>query len=206
MPKIRIRPSSGGGLVRGAAAVAAGLVVSVLLLSASTPPRLHPVAVVTTAVSAGTVLAAADISNLMVAAPPAGALTVEQAEGRYAQTPLYPGDTVSAEQVGPSWGAAAGDVKVVVPVTAAGSALAQPGGYVEVYGMTTAAIGSAPAVTLLAPRAKVLGVYTTSATPITASSPGAPALVALAVTPAEAQAIVPYEGSGATVTLVDIPQ
>lgn len=122
--------------------------------------------------------------------------------GRYAQVNLYAGETVTSTQIGRRYGAGTGQVEIVVPVTAAGSALAQVGQTVAVYGALPGTSGGTDAITELVASAKVIGVYTQAAQAVTPQTPGTPALVALAVSQQQAQAILSYEGSGASVTLV----
>ena len=74
-----------------------------------------------------------------------------------------------------------------------------------VYGTMPGASGALPTITQLGASAKVVGVYTAGAVAITAQVPGAPALVALAVKPAQATAVLPYMGQGETIMLVARP-
>ena len=190
-------------LLRGGLALAAGALAAGVTLAGVQKPHLRPIPVIVQAVPVGQVVTAEDLGTILVALPPAGGITQSSAiVGEYAQVGLTPGETVTAAQLGRSSGPAAGQVRVVVPVTAADSALAATGETVVVYGTMPAASGTLPTVTELVPTARVVGVYTEGAVAITAEVPGAPALVALAVTPAEAMAIMPYMGQGETIMLV----
>ena len=198
-------PKSTGqkALLRGGLALVAGVVVAGVILAGVQKPHVYPVPVITQAVPAGQMVTAADLGTMLVTLPSAGAIVQESAiVGEYAQVGLYPGETVTSALVGRSYGVGAGQVRVVVPVTAADSALAVTGETVTVYGTMPGASGALPTVTQLVPSAKVVGVYTAGAVAITLQAPGAPALVALAVTPAQATAILPYMGQGETILLV----
>lgn len=198
-------PKSAGQrtLLRGGLALIAGALTAGVILAGVQKPHLQSVPVIVQAVPAGQMVTAGDLGALLVALPPAGAITQPSAiVGRYAQVGLAPGETVTAALIGRSYGPSAGQVRVVVPVTAADSALAVTGETVGVYGTMPAASGALPTVTELVPSAKVVGVYTEGAVEITPEAPGAPALVALAVTPAQATAILPYMGQGETIMLV----
>ena len=194
-------------LLRGGLALVAGVVMAGVILAGVQKPHVYQVPVITQAVPAGQMVTAADLGTMLVTLPPAGAIVQESAiVGQYAQAGLYPGETVTPSQIGHnSYGAGAGQVRVVVPVTAADSALAITGETVTVYGTMPGASGALPTVTQLVASAKVVGVYTAGAVAITAQAPGAPALVGLAVKPAQATAILPYMGQGATIMLVARP-
>lgn len=195
-------------VLRGGLALAAALVLAIALLAGTAKPHLYPVLVVTQPVPAGAQVAATDLGTLFVAVVPAGALTNPGAvAGQYAQVPLYPGDTLTASQIGQPFGPGTGQVQVVVPVSPAESALANVGQTVAVYGSTTSTDPNHLAtVKDLVPRAKVTGIYTSAAVAITPQAPGTPALVSLAVTPAQAAQLLPYlAGQGGSVWLVALP-
>ena len=193
-------------VLRGGLALLAALTLAGFVLHASGRPRLYSVVLVTHSVPLGTAIAAQDVGTLEVASLPAGAVTsLASAIGRYAQVPLEAGGTLTAAEVGPPLHAGRGQVQVVVPVSAAESALAVAGDLVAVYG-TTAPPGKQTRVTEIIPQALVLGAYTSAGNPITSLTPGTPALVALAVTPAEVAAILPYaSGQGSSLYLVRQP-
>ena len=193
-------------LTRGALALVAGVVMAGVILAGVQKPHVYPVPVIVQTVPAGEMVTAADLGTMLATLPPAGAITQKSAiVGQYAQVGLYAGETVTPTQIGRSYGAGAGQVRVVVPVTAADSALAVTGETVTVYGTMPTASGALPTVAQLVPSAKVVGVYTAGAVAITAQAPGAPALVALAVTPAQATSVLPYMGQSETLMLVARP-
>ena len=201
-------PKSTGqkALLRGGMALVAGVVMAGVILAGVQKPHVYPVPVIVQTVPTGQMVTAADLGTMLAALPPTGAINQESAiVGHYAQVSLYLGETVTPAQIGRSYGAGAGQVRVVVPVTAADSALAVTGEVVTVYGTMPGASGALPTVTQLVPSAKVVGVYTAGAVAITAQAPGAPALVALVVKPAQATAILPYMGQGETIMLVARP-
>ncbi len=191
---------------RALLALVAAVAVAGVVISHTQHRHLYPLVTVVQAVPLGGQISAADLGTVLVTAVPQGAITSSMsAVGRYAQEPLAPGSTLATAEVGPPLRAGRGEVRVVVSVTPSSSALATTGETVSVYGVVPGPNGALPTVTLLAPAARVIGVYTSGAVPITTLAPGAPALVALAVTPAEATAILPYMTQSQAVVLVALP-
>ncbi len=191
---------------RALLALVAAVAVAGVVISHTEHRRLYPLVTVVQAVPVGGQITAADLGTVLVAAVPPGAVTSPMSVvGRYAQEPLAPGSTLVTTEIGPPLRAGHGEVRVVVAVTASASALATTGETVSVYGVVPGPNGALPTVTLLAPAARVIGVYSSGAVPITSQAPGAPALVALAVTPAQATAILPYMTQSQAVVLVALP-
>jgi hypothetical protein len=199
-------------LWRGGLAMLAALVVLAVAARLTARPRLTRVVVVTAPVAAGAPVTPADWGWMTVAgSPPAGALTAPPDPGLLAQAPLWPGETLTAPVLGRTFGGLPrGRVRVVVPVTAAQSALVQVGSRVDVMAAIHTPAGAVAALAA-AVHVPVIGVYNASGGPIvtTGSAAAAPALVALAVTPPQLQALLPLltgaAGSGTTFWLVADP-
>ena len=193
-------------VLRGGVALLAALALAGFVLHSTVRQRLYPEVLVTQSVPIGTQIAAQDLGTLWTAAAPSGAIVAPSSVvGRYAQVPLYAGETLTATQVGPPLHAGHGQVQLVVPVSAAQSALATVGDMVAVYA-TTAPTGQQASVTEIIAAAVVIGTYTSAGVPITPQAPGTPALVALAVSPAQVAAILPYvSGQGSALYLVRQP-
>lgn len=202
-------------LVRGLIALGVGLVALVVLIATTSRPKLYSVITVTQPVAAGSVISPNDLGSVSVASVPSGAVTDARAVvGKYAETPLYPGETLSASAVGSTYGIGHGLVNLTIPVSPAQSGLVLVGDYVDVIGeVSNPNAGTTAAVLPVVSGVRVTGVYTSSAAPITAqslatssSTSSAPALVSLAVTPAQAEKIAAYAGqNGDSVWLVDDP-
>jgi hypothetical protein len=180
---------------RGLAALAAAGVMAGWLTATTTRPATARVVVVTRPVAAGSAVTPADWRWIQVVGrPPAGALTAPPAFGLLAQAPLVPGETLAAGLLGRTYGGLPrGRVRLVLPVTAAQSALVTTGDRVDVLAAVRAAGDATAAVSVAAANLPVLGVYTASggAVTTTGASAAAPALVAVAATPAQAAVLVP---------------
>ncbi len=191
-------------LLRGGAALLAALAVVAFVLHSTARQRLYPEVLLTQNVPLGSQIAAQDLGLLWTTAVPSGAVnTTSAAIGRYAQVPLYAGETLTAAQVGPPPHAGPGQVQLVVPVSAAQSALASVGDTVTVYASRAQTGQPLASVTEIVAGVRVIGAYTSAGVPITPQAPGTPALVALAVTPAQVSALLPYvSGQGSSLYLV----
>ena len=191
-------------LLRGGAALLAALALAAFVLHSTARQRLYSVVAVTQSVPVGTQIVDQDLGTLWTVAVPAGAIVApSSAIGRYAQVPLYAGETLTAAQVGPPPHAGPGQVQLVVPVSAAQSALASVGDTVAVYSSRVQTGQQQASVTEIVAGVRVLGTYTSAGLPITPQAPGTPALVKLAVTPTEVSAILPYvTGQGSSLYLV----
>lgn len=194
-------------LLRGGGALLAALALAAFVLHSTARQRLYSVVAVTQSVPVGTQIADQDLGTLWTVAVPKGAtVKASSAVGRYAQVPLYAGETLTAAQVGPAPHAGPGQVQLVVPVSAAQSALASVGDTVAVYASRAQTGQPLASVTEIVAGVRVLGAYTSAGAPITPQAPGTPALVALAVTPQEVAAILPYvSGQGSALYLVRQP-
>lgn len=201
-------------IFRGALALIAAVVMAVLLMVTTSSPKVSQVLLVTQNVPAGAVVSSSDLGTVPVLQIPSGAVTSQSSVvGQIAQYPLFPGETLTSGAVGPTYGLGKGLVSITIPVGAAQSALAGVGSLVDVFGFVTVNGQGATTAQPLAIGVKVIGVYTTSAVPIVpqtnapaGSSPGVPGLMQLAVTPAQAESILPMLGQqGATVWLVADP-
>ena len=198
---------------RGALALGTALGLGVFLLATTARPPLTRVVVVTHPVAAGAPVTTSDLGWLTVTghAPP-GVLTTPPAPGERAQAPLYPGETLTASLLARTYaGLPPGHVRVVVPVSAAQSALVQVGSRVDVM----ASVHPSNGLTLIetaATRVPVVGVYnaTGGAVVTTGTGAAAPGLVALAVTPSQLSHLMPLltaaSGSGTAYWLVFDPQ
>ena len=200
-------------IFRGGAAMAAAVLAFVVLSAITVKPKLVAVIQVVQPVPAGQPITKKDLGTLWVKDPlPIGMLLAKTSVvGELAQVPLSPGQTLAAGEVARTFGGVPrGDVQVVVPVTAGQSALTQPGQRVDVLGVAKTAQGQTTTLSVipLVLSASVLGVYTQSGGPVvtTGANPAAPGLVALAVTPAEAQALIPYLTQSSDFWLVLDPQ
>ncbi|WP_020375081.1 SAF domain-containing protein [Sulfobacillus thermosulfidooxidans] len=198
---------------RGLLALIAGAGSFLALVLTTQKPHLVSVVDVTHSVAAGQPVTRQDVGTLWIKAPvPTGVLTdPQQVIGRLAQVPLYPGQTVTAGTVGQTFGGVpAGDVKILVPVTASQSALVTPGAQVDVLGVAKTAQGNAMATAIvpLALHVTVLGTYSASGSPVvtTGSTAAAPGMVALAVSPSTAQTLLPYLTQSSDYWLVLDPQ
>lgn len=190
-------------LVRGLIVAGVGLAAMIVLVLTTSRPALHPVVVVTQPIAAGSVLSAADLGTMDVVNVPSGVVTSPgSVVGKYAQAALYPGETLPQDAVGAGYGLGKGLVEVVVPVSAAQSGLVFTGDWVDVIGeQTSTAQGATATVTPIVSHVLVTGVYTSSGAAVTqqslaasSSSSTAPSLVALAVTPSQAETITSYAG------------
>lgn len=190
-------------VLRGSLSLVVALALAGFVLHSIARQRLYPQVLVTQSVPVGTQIAAQDLGTLWTIAVPSGAIVAPSAViGRYAQVPLYAGETLTAAQVGPRLHAGHGQVQVVVPVSAAQSALAMVGDTVAVYATATSTRQQASVTEIIA-SAVVIGTYTSAGVPITPQTPGTPALVALAATPAQVATILPYvSGQGSALYLV----
>ncbi|MHB1787602.1 MAG: CpaB family protein [Acidimicrobiales bacterium] len=195
-------------VMRGALALLAALALVGFVLHSTVRQRLYPVLLVTQHVAMGAPIGPQDLGTLYVAAVPYGAATnIASVSGLYAQVPLDAGSTLATAEVGPPLHAGHGQMQLVLPVSAAQSGLVSTGEMVSVYAMTAGA-SQQSSVTELIPSARVLGAYTASGSPITAQAPGSPALVSLAVTPAQAATLLPYvsgSGQGSSIWLLRAP-
>lgn len=200
-------------LVRGIAALVVAIGAFIALASTTAKTKLVPIVMMTKSVAAGQAISQGDLGTVMVKAPaPAGALTTSaHVAGQLAQVALSPGQTLAQNQIAGTYGGIPkGDVKVIVPVSAGQSGLAHDGDWVDVLGVakTTKGSNTTASVVPLALGARVLGVYSQSGGPVVTSgpNPAAPGLVSLAVTPSEAQALVPYLSQSSDYWLVMDPQ
>ncbi len=191
-------------LLRGGAALLAALALVAFVLHSTARQRLYPEVLLTQNVPTGSQIAAQDLGTLWTVSVPQGAIVNPASViGRYAQVPLYAGETLTAAQVGPPPHAGPGKVQLVVPVSAAQSALASVGDTVTVYASRAQTGQPQASVTEIVAGVRVLGAYTSAGAPITPQAPGTPALVALAVTPAQVSALLPYvSGQGSSLYLV----
>lgn len=200
-------------LIRGIAALVVAIVAFIALSSTTAKTKLVSVVTMTKPVGAGQVISSHDLGTMMVKAPaPAGMLTsTNRVAGEIAQVDLSAGQTLSSGEVAATFGGVPkGDVKVIVPVSAGQSGLAHAGNWVDVLGVAKTTKGSTTTANVvpLALGARVLGVYSQSGGPVVTSgpNPAAPGLVSLAVTPSEAQALVPYLSQSSDYWLVMDPQ
>ena len=198
---------------RGALALLAAIGLGVFLLATTAQPHLTRVVVVTHLVAAGDPVTGTDLGWLTITGQaPSGVLTATPAPGELAQAPLYPGETLTASLLARTYaGLPRGRVRVVVPVSAAQSALAQVGSRVDVM----ASLHQSNGPTLIetaATRVPVVGVYNATGGAVVTSGTGAaaPGLVALAVTPTQLGNLMPLltaaSGSGTAYWLVFDPQ
>ena len=202
-------------LVRGLIALGAGIAAMVFLIATTSRPKMSKVVVVTQPVSAGSVISSSDLGALVVESVPPGAVTDPgQVVGRYSETALFPGETLSSAAVGRTYGLGAGLVGVTLPVSPAESGLVFVGDWVDVIGEEgNPTAGSVASVSPLVSHVKVTGVYTSSGAAVTpqalsssSSSSTAPALVSLAVTPDQAELLASYAGeNGDSIWLVYDP-
>lgn len=198
---------------RGALALLAAVGLGVFLLATTARPSETRIVVVTHPVAAGAPVTAADLGWLAVTGHvPPGVLTGLPAPGALAQAPLYPGETLTAPLLARTYaGLPRGRVRVVVPVSAAQSALAQTGSRVDVLASVPQPHGPTVLETV-ATHVLVVGVYTTTGGPVVTAGTGAaaPGLVALAVTPTQAMVLLPLltaaSGSGSAYWLAWDPR
>lgn len=199
--------------VRGLLALFAAVGAFVVLSLTTAKPRLTAVMQVTRPVAAGQPVTTQDFGTVWIKdpVPPEMIPAPYPVQGEFAQQNLSPGQTLTLSDLGRTFGGVPpGDVKVLVPVTAGESALAQPGQRVDVLGVAKISQGQTTTTTVipLAIHVPVLGVFTQSGGTVvtTGSNPAAPGLVALAVTPLQAQALIPYLTQSSDYWLVLDPQ
>lgn len=190
-------------LYRGVIAIAVALVAAVVLMAHTSKQKLYSEVVVTQAVVAGQPILATDLGSVLVASPPAAGVTTAEASviGQLAEQNLYPGETLVASAYGKVFGSTPkGQVSVVIPVSAAQSAMVSPGQFVDILAVDSTTATSAP----LATHVLVLNVFSASGNAVqtTGASGQAPGLVEVALTPATALTVVPQLSNSASFWLV----
>ncbi|MHB1926589.1 MAG: SAF domain-containing protein [Leptospirillum sp.] len=183
------------------------LAAMIFLIANTSRPKAYQVYTVTAEIPVGSVITSNNLGTISVmGGVPSGAIPSTQSViGQYAQTTLYPGQMLVSQDVASTFGGTpAGDVSLMMPVTAAQSALVGPGQYVDVMGFVAgAASGAAPNVVPLATHILVLNTYTSGGAAMTGTpATSAPGMVELAVTPAEAETLLPFMSNASDYWLV----
>ncbi|MCY0886829.1 MAG: hypothetical protein OWV35_13315 [Firmicutes bacterium] len=197
-------------------ALAAALAGGGVLWSRTHPPATVVIAQAARPVPAGARLTRADVRPWRVLAPaPPGALTPAQVHGQRVAVALVRGAPVMAGDLGGHvQGLKAGEVRLVLPVSPAQSALVHAGSRVEILGLQGSYNGP-HTTSVLATDVRVIGVYQSNGAPLPANpstagsaASDAPALVAVAATPPVLNAVGPYlsaTANGASFWLVAEP-
>ncbi len=175
-----------GRVVKFVASFGGGLVLLGIAHAITLPPHPHTVWVLKTAVSPGTPITSQNVAPLKTLSAWPHALTTLPT-GWVAKTALAPGQPLLASSLTPAAGfrgLKAGEAVWTIPVSAVGSGMVHPGDRVEVWSdpqsqPTSGNTASTGFASEWATGVRVLGVYSSSGTPVSGQS--AIGIVTLAV-------------------------